>query len=212
MTIHADLTFDPNEVGPDRVVEAWINQGPRATDASFDPQPGDHVTLVDVDVDGETQRGRVTRRDGNRVWVEVDPTRGTPDVPLDDGPPPVNLGMICTCDAERLAEAEARLERVIARLAAGSRSFRPHPVTRESFLDEVCMSLASMGANVGAIYTDQWHAVIVEGVDADGWDAKVVASCDRVPDGLAASWEWVAAGGFHGGTPPPNAPNLPAAQ
>jgi len=79
-------------------------------------------------------------------------------------------------------------------------------------LDEVCTSLASMGANVGAIYTDQWHAVIVEGVDAEGWDAKVVASCDRVPDGLAACWEWVAAGGFHGGTPPPGAPNLPAAQ
>ena len=67
----------------------------------------------------------------------------------------------------RRATTEAR-HIVIARLAAGWRSFRPHPVTRESFVDELCMSLASMGANVGAIHTDQWHAVIVEGVNTDG--------------------------------------------
>jgi len=127
----------------------------------------------------------------------------------DDGPVPVQLGMICTCDPERLAKADATLERVIARLAAGSADFHPHPVTRESFLGEVCMSLHSMGANVGAIYVDQWFGVIVEGIDADRWDAKVVAQCDRVEDGLAACWSWVAAGGFRGGTPPPGAPHDP---
>jgi hypothetical protein len=223
MTDHPDLVFDPNEVGPDGVVETWLTQGPRAADETFDPQPGDQVTLVDED--HVTQLGRVTRRDGNRAWVQVTMTgrafdtpavqalaRGTGTPPPDDGPPPTQLGMICTCDPERLAQADARLDAVIARLAAGSSSFRPHPVTRESFLDEVCMSLHSMGANVGAIYTDQWHAVIVEGLTKDNWDAKVVASCDRVPDGLAACWEWVATGGFHGGTPPPGAPKTPAAQ
>jgi hypothetical protein len=203
MTVHADLTFDPNEVGPDRVVEAWITQGPRATDASFDPQPGDHVTLVDDD--SETQQGRVTRRDGNRVWVQLDQP-GTP--PSNERTIPTSLGMICTCDPERLAKADAALDAVIARLASGSSSFRPHTVTRESFLDEVCHSLHSMGASVGAIHVDQWAAVIVEGIDPEGWDAEVVAACDRVPDGLAATWSWVAAGGFHGGTPPPGAPAI----
>jgi hypothetical protein len=68
--IRADLTFDPNEVGADCVVECWISQGPRANDASFDPLPGERVTLVDDD--GESARGRVTSRDGNRVWVQVE--------------------------------------------------------------------------------------------------------------------------------------------
>lgn len=70
MTVHADLVFDPNDVGPDCVVECWICQGPRADDSSFDPRPGDRVTLVDED--RETLQGRVTSRDGNRVWVQVE--------------------------------------------------------------------------------------------------------------------------------------------
>jgi hypothetical protein len=64
-----DLSFDPNEVGPDLVVECWISQSPRADDPGFDPQPGDTLTVGD---DEELPlRGRVTRRDGNRVWVQV---------------------------------------------------------------------------------------------------------------------------------------------
>lgn len=70
VVIGADLMFDPNDVGPDCVVECWISQGPRATDPTFDPHAGDRVTLVDED--GETLAGRVTRRDGNGVWVQVD--------------------------------------------------------------------------------------------------------------------------------------------
>lgn len=70
MTVSADLVFDPNDVGPDCVVECWISQGPRADDSSFDPCPGDRVTLVDED--RETLGGRVTGRDGNRVWVQVE--------------------------------------------------------------------------------------------------------------------------------------------
>ena len=70
MTVHADLVFDPNDVGLHCVVECWISQGPRANDSSFDPRPGDRVTLVDEDC--ETLRGRVTSRDGNRVWVQVE--------------------------------------------------------------------------------------------------------------------------------------------
>lgn len=70
MDIRADLSYDPNEVGSDCVVECWISQGPRATDPSFDPRPGDRVTLIDVDA--EVRRGRVTQREGNIVWVQVE--------------------------------------------------------------------------------------------------------------------------------------------
>jgi hypothetical protein len=65
-----DLRYDPNEVGGDLVVECWISHGPRAHDPSFDPQPADEVTLGD---DEEAPyRGRVIRRDGIRVWVQID--------------------------------------------------------------------------------------------------------------------------------------------
>ncbi len=66
----ADLVFDPNDVGPDCVVECWISQGPRAADPTFDPQPGDRLTVIDEDA--ETLNGRVVTRDGNRVWVQVE--------------------------------------------------------------------------------------------------------------------------------------------
>jgi hypothetical protein len=59
--------YDPNEIGPDCVVECWISHGPRADDAGFDPRPGQYVSLVDDD--DEPLRRRVFRREGNRVWV-----------------------------------------------------------------------------------------------------------------------------------------------
>lgn len=65
-----DLRYDPNEVGGDLVVECWISHSPRAHDVSFDPQAADLVTVGD---DEEPPlRGRVVRRDGNRVWVQLD--------------------------------------------------------------------------------------------------------------------------------------------
>lgn len=70
VSMQPDLVFDPNDVGPDCVVECWISQGPRAGDVSFDPQPGARVTVIDED--GETLTGRVVGREGNRVWVRVD--------------------------------------------------------------------------------------------------------------------------------------------
>ena len=64
-----DLVYDANEVGGDLVVECWISHGPRSADATFDPQAGDWVTVGD---DEEPPlRARVTRREGNRVWVQV---------------------------------------------------------------------------------------------------------------------------------------------
>jgi len=66
----ADLVFDPNDVGPDCVVECWISQGPRAADSTFDPQPGDRLTVVDEDA--EILNARVVSREGNRVWVQVE--------------------------------------------------------------------------------------------------------------------------------------------
>lgn len=68
-----DLAFDPNDVGPDSVVECWISQGPRAGDSAFDPQPGDEVTAGDDE--GAPLPARVIRREANRVWVQLDLTR-----------------------------------------------------------------------------------------------------------------------------------------
>lgn len=64
-----DLWYDPNAVGGDLVVEAWISHGPRAGDTGFDPQPGDWLRAGD---DEESPlAARVVRRDGDRVWVQL---------------------------------------------------------------------------------------------------------------------------------------------
>ncbi|MGH3850731.1 MAG: hypothetical protein ACRDRT_13685 [Pseudonocardiaceae bacterium] len=65
-----DLRYDPNEVGGDLVVECWISHSPRASDPNFDPEPADAVTIGDDEE--PAYRGRVVRRDGNRVWVQID--------------------------------------------------------------------------------------------------------------------------------------------
>jgi hypothetical protein len=65
-----DLCYDPNEVGGDLVVECWLSHSPRANDPGFDPQPADIVSVGD---DEEPPlRARVVRRDGNRVWVQLE--------------------------------------------------------------------------------------------------------------------------------------------
>ena len=65
-----DLRYDANGVGADLVVETWISHSPRANDTTFDPQPGDWLLIGD---DEEPPvRSRVIRRDGNRVWVQLD--------------------------------------------------------------------------------------------------------------------------------------------
>lgn len=64
-----DLWYDATSVGSDLVVECWISHGPRAADDTFDPQPGDEVTVGD---DEEAPLpGRVIRRDSDRVSVQV---------------------------------------------------------------------------------------------------------------------------------------------
>lgn len=68
--VDADLIYDPNDIGSDCVVRCRISNGPRNNDESFNPVIGDRVTLVDDD--GEVLRGRVTARDGDRVWVQTD--------------------------------------------------------------------------------------------------------------------------------------------
>ena len=66
---HFDLEYDPNEVGGESVVECWISHCPRAGDASFDPQPGDWLAVGDHEE--APRRARVVRREGNRVWVQL---------------------------------------------------------------------------------------------------------------------------------------------
>ena len=64
-----DLRYDPTEVGADMVVECWITQGPRASDAAFDPTVGDVVLVGDDEL--PPRRARVVRRADNRVWVQL---------------------------------------------------------------------------------------------------------------------------------------------
>lgn len=64
-----DLDYNPNEVGPDLVVECSIHLSPRAEDPTFDPGPGDMVSVGD---DEEAPlKARVVRRDGDLVWVQI---------------------------------------------------------------------------------------------------------------------------------------------
>lgn len=65
-----DLWYDATTVGADLVAETWISHGPRSDDAAFDPQAGDGVTVGDDDE--PPIRGRVTRRDANKVWVQLE--------------------------------------------------------------------------------------------------------------------------------------------
>lgn len=65
-----DLWYDATSVGADLVVECWISHGPRAGDPSFDPRPGDHVTVGDDEE--PALRARVLRREADRVTVQVE--------------------------------------------------------------------------------------------------------------------------------------------
>ena len=65
-----DLWYDANSVGADLVVETWISHGPRADDASFNPQSGDWLLVGDDDE--PPYRARVIRRDANRVWTQLE--------------------------------------------------------------------------------------------------------------------------------------------
>lgn len=68
-----DLCYDATAVGSELLVETRIDFSPRARDQTFDPQPGDWVRVGD---DEEPNvRGRVTRRDANKVWVQLDLSR-----------------------------------------------------------------------------------------------------------------------------------------
>ena len=69
-TVTYDLWYDATSVGADLVVETWISHGPRAEDPSFDPRHGDWVRVGDDDE--PPYRARVTRREGNRVWTQLD--------------------------------------------------------------------------------------------------------------------------------------------
>ena len=69
-TTDYDRWYDATSVGADLVVETWISHGPSASDATFDPRPGDWLLVGDDE--GPPCRARVIRRDGNRVWTQLD--------------------------------------------------------------------------------------------------------------------------------------------
>lgn len=69
MTDPYDLWYDANTVGGDMTAQVRISHGPRALDPTFDPQPGDIVTVGD---DEEAPLpARVFRRDGDLVWLQL---------------------------------------------------------------------------------------------------------------------------------------------
>lgn len=74
MSTDYDLWYDAHMVDRDLVVTCWISHAPRANDPTFDPQPGDVVTVGD---DEEPPlRAEVLKRDGNHVTVRVELPRG----------------------------------------------------------------------------------------------------------------------------------------
>jgi len=66
----ADLIYDPNDVGADLVVPCLVSHSPRATESSFDPQPGD--LLLATDADEEAVPARVIHREGNLIWIQLE--------------------------------------------------------------------------------------------------------------------------------------------
>jgi len=67
---------DATSVNAELVVETWVSHGPLASDPAFDPRAGEWVVVGDDDE--PPIGGRILRRDGNKVWVQLDPA-GTSD-------------------------------------------------------------------------------------------------------------------------------------
>jgi hypothetical protein len=65
-----DLWYDATSVGGDLVTDTFIHLGPRAEDASFDPQPGD--VLLAGDDDEPPVPATVVRRYDDRVWIRLE--------------------------------------------------------------------------------------------------------------------------------------------
>lgn len=65
-----DLWYDATAVDRELVVETWISHGPKADGPAFDPQPEQWVLVGDDDE--PACRAQVIRRDGDRVWVQLD--------------------------------------------------------------------------------------------------------------------------------------------
>lgn len=101
----------------------------------------------------------------------VEPTNG-------GNPRRVDLGMVCTCDAQDLQAAEGRTRRVRDTL----------PESGGPLVTAICGSLL-MNQGVGSIeiHADQWFAVTA--VTRDG--TRYVISCDEVEHGLAKIWDRV---------------------
>lgn len=104
----------------------------------------------------------------------------------------VELPMVCTCREEGQASADALMSEVTGRLSAESETSLAIPVSMDNFLTRVVWSLNDdFGAHITTIDTDQWSAVTVQKYDGT---QRVRVECDRVENGIAAIWKWLADG------------------
>ncbi len=69
-----DLWFDPISVAGDLVVECRISHGPHESNVDFNPQPGNWLMAGDDEV--KPIKSRVIRREGNRIWLQLQLSSG----------------------------------------------------------------------------------------------------------------------------------------
>lgn len=100
--------------------------------------------------------------------------------------------MVCTCREQGQIAADALVREVMTRLSAESKTHIASPVVTGNFLTRVVWSLNDdFNAHITSIDTDQWSAVTVQKYDGK---LQVRVECDRVEDGIAAIWKWLADG------------------
>ncbi len=79
------------------------------------------------------------------------------------------------------------MSEVIKRVSAGGKELAPRPVTEESAVSQIVMSLTwDMGASITGIGCDQWFGVWAQ---ADDGTFSTFVQCDRLEHGFAATWK-----------------------
>ena len=107
----------------------------------------------------------------------------------------VHREFVCVCGdpatkAQKKHSADEHIKEVMQRLSQGSASLMAREITRENFLTAVVTSLNwDFMAHITRISNDQWSAVSSEKWTSAGEEKfKTYIQCDRVEDGIAATW------------------------